>query len=230
VLFGRVVKGFHGKEGVMGLRSAPLVSVSTVLVASLVAVSSASADPIRLRTTGVTVTAENDAVTLFPSILDLSLEPVSTGSVGFQLGGNFHVDFSPSVSPPHPLMLTQLITIDDVSQLVTLTGELSITPMVDTLSIFDTPAIAFNVGSRGTLFLRLQGTTASTRVIGDFPFAIAGTVSGTSPTPEPASLLLLATGAAAGLLGGCRRFSRDHTVGSQDRWRRSDSLAPALFR
>jgi hypothetical protein len=190
------------------LRPAPLVSATTALLTSLAGVSLAGAEPIRLTTSGAAFTAENDTVTLFPSTFDLSLEPM--GTVAFQQRGNFHVDFSPSVSPPHPLTLTQLITIGDVSQLVTLTGELSITPAVDTLSIFDTPAIPFKFGSRGNLFLTLQGTTESTRVIGNFPFAIAGTLSATAPTPEPASLILLVTGgAAAGLLRGRRRRRDD---------------------
>jgi hypothetical protein len=191
----------------MGVRrSAPLAFTAAALVMWLAGLSSVSAEPIRLTTSGASFTAESDTVTLIPSIFSLSLEPLPTGTVNFDEGGTFQVGISPSVSPPHALTLTQLITIGDVSRLVTQTGELSITPSIDTLSIFATPAIPFTLGSRGTVFLTFHRVTQSTRVTGQFPFTITGTLSTTAPIPEPGSLILLGTGVAVVLFRGRGRI------------------------
>jgi PEP-CTERM motif-containing protein len=170
-----------------------LVGGLALLVALFGHTSAAQAEPITITSLGASFAAENDRVTLFPGTFSLAGDPFSQ-PIRFDVQqGNFRVDFSPSQSPPYALLLSRLITIDGVSHTVAQQGNLSITPSLDTLTIFDSTT-AFDFGARGTLFLTLEGVTRSTSVIGDFPFTIVGTLSTAAPVPEPATLVLLGTG------------------------------------
>jgi hypothetical protein len=178
-------------------RSLRLVGRSVVLLSALVFSSlPAQGDPVRITVAGASFGAENDSVVLLPTTFNLPGDPFSS-PVRFDLQqGEFQVGLSPSQSPPHPLTLSRLITIDGLSRTVTQNGSLSITPTVDTLTIFDSPSIAFDFGTRGRLFLTLDGLTRSTTVVGNFPLTIAGTLSTTAPVPEPATLALFGAGIA----------------------------------
>jgi len=159
--------------------------------------STAEADPITVTAAGATFAAENDRVILSPTTFTLAGDPF-VGPVTFDVQpGHLLVDFSPSQSPPYPLTLSRLITIDGVSSTVTQDGSLSITPTLDTLTIFRSSATQFDFGPRGTLLLTLDGASRSTMFIGDFPFTIAGTLSTVAPTPEPMPFVLLALGLLA---------------------------------
>ena len=155
----------------------------------------AQADPITVTAMGAGFGAENDIVALFPATSWVA-DPFSTPARFEVQWGNLHVEYSPSMSPPYALTLSRLITIDGVSRMLTQHGELSITPTIDTLTIFASRATAFDLGARGTLFLTLDGFTRSARVIGDFPFPVVGTLSAAAPVPEPATLVLLGSGLA----------------------------------
>jgi PEP-CTERM motif len=180
-----------GKEAI---RCSPwLVGGFAILVVLFGHTSAAQAEPITVTSLGASFAAENDRVTLFPATFSLAGDPFSQPSRFDVQQGNFRVDLSPSQSPPYALTLSRLITIDGVSRTVAQQGNLSITPSLDTLTIFDSTT-AFDFGAPGTLFLTLEGVTRSTPVTGDFPFTIVGTLSTAAPVPEPATLVLLGTG------------------------------------
>jgi hypothetical protein len=187
------------KGGAMATpRLAVLVSSAAALVVTLASASDARADAITLTAMApVTFAAEGDTVEFKP--VALTLAPIGARPFTFDFQqGNLHVDLSPcSCLPPHEFEISRTVTINGVSHSVTQAAELAITPSVDTLRIFRSGPTTFDFGSRGTLFLSLEGLTQSARVFGDFPLTIRGALSATAPTPEPASLLLLMCGIAA---------------------------------
>jgi hypothetical protein len=175
-----------------GRSSCRIVAFSVVVL--LLGYARSEADPIVIAAGAAEFGAENDTVLLSASVVSLAADPFS-GPVSFDAQpGAFLVNYSPSLSPPYDLTLSRLLTIDGVSQTVTQRGALSITPSVDTLTILDSPATAFDFGPRGRLFLTLTGVTQAATVVGAFPFTIAGTLSTAAPTPEPATFCLVVSG------------------------------------
>ena len=101
-------------------RSAWLVCGAAALVFLLVNTQSALGDPIPYVALGASFSAESDTVTLFPLAASLPFDPFSTRQqmrFDFQQG-NFHVDFSPSQSPPYAFTLSRTVTIGNVSQAI----------------------------------------------------------------------------------------------------------------
>jgi hypothetical protein len=179
----------------MKIRCSPWPVGGVALLQIALFTSPAQAEPITITAEPASFAAEADRVDLFLATFSLAGDPFSD-PVRFDVQqGIFHVGSSPSQSPPYALTLSRLITIDGVSHTVAQQGSLSITPTLDTLTIFDSTT-TFDFGARGTLFLALEAVTLSTPVIDDFPFTIVGTLSTSTPAPipEPATFVLLGTG------------------------------------
>src|SRR4051794_16329196 len=146
----------------------PCRIVAVTVVVLLFGHARTQADPIMIAVSGAGLERENDTVLLFPALVSLAADPFSAPVTFDAQPGAFHVNYSPSLSPPYDITLPRLITIEGVSQTVTQRGSLSITPSIDTLTIFDSAATAFDFGPRGRLFLTLTGITRSTTVVGVF--------------------------------------------------------------
>ena len=188
-------------------RSAWRVVVPITLALTLVTARSAFAEPVTVTAVGASFSAENDTVTLFPTTSSVDVDFSSPIPTAFELqDGTLHVDFSPSVSPPYEFSLSRLITIGGVSRMVEQAGLLSITPSIDTLTLFGSDAILYDLGESGRLFLTIGGLTQTATVIGNFPFTVNATLS-PAPLPEPTTLILLGTG-IAGMMGRSLRRSK----------------------
>lgn len=78
------------------------------------------------------------------------------------------------------------LTLNDITQTITLYGQDAITQTADTLTIFGGAPVAF-----GDELFSVQDFNLSENNMGDFPVDLEATIT---PTPEPSSLLLLGTG------------------------------------
>jgi hypothetical protein len=190
-----------------------------VLVLWIAHASAATADPISISfsATAASFSAGNDFVDLLPVTNSFAID-LSLPSQTFALQpGLFTVFLSPGQDVP--LTLSRQITIEGVSQTVTQSGTLSITPTVDTLTIFDSSVHPYDLGGTlGTRFLTVGGVTERVTLEDFFnaggisvmrPFTLAGTVSETNPVPEPGTLVLLSTSLVAA--AGCARVRRRKT-------------------
>ncbi len=110
---------------------------------------------------------------------------LSSGTPLLFLTGTFTIGDSGSLVQDIPFSFQEQVTVDGVTQLVTITGDDNITQDWDTLQINGTGPIAF-----GGYTLALQSFTIADNNVGDMDTVnLEATV-----TPEPDSLLLLGTG------------------------------------
>lgn len=124
-----------------------------------------------------------------------TIDPSSGGSFVFQTG-TFSVGDSGSLIQDVPFSFQEQITIGNVTNLVTISGDDDITWDWDTLQINGTGPIAF-----GQYTFALQPFTISDDVVGDAdPVTLDATV-----TPEPGALLLVGTGLAGWGLAAVRK-------------------------
>jgi len=151
-----------------------------------------TADPIVVTAGNAAFRAEVDTVTLFEN--SLSFVPVSTAVPILLQNGNFEVNFS-SFNDTFPFTLSRRVTIGAVSRVVPQSGQISITPSVDTLTLFPVPTITFDLGPQGQFDLTVFGTQTAATTVGDHPFSVRALVAASNasptPTPEPATLSLL---------------------------------------
>ena len=145
------------------------------------------ADPINVTASQVTqFTLAPSADSLAFDMTTTMFDPNSGASFLFQTG-TFWIGNSGSLIQDVPFSFQEQITIGDVTNLVTISGDDNITTDWDTLQINGTGPIAF-----GAYTLTVQPFTISDDMVGDAdPVTLDATV-----TPEPGALLLVGTGLA----------------------------------
>ena len=156
------------------------------------------ADPITISTSGVS------SKVLGPSGDSLSLEAGSgtydstSGLLTFQVG-DFIIGNSNIPDQAIKFWIDELLTLNGISQDLTLFGQDNVTTTSDTLTIFGgTPVII------GGQTFTLQTFSISGDDLGDYPIALQASVV-TTPTPEPNSLLLVGSGLIGASLIVARR-------------------------
>jgi hypothetical protein len=116
-----------------------------------------------------------DTVTLSPNTLTFELAAGEPNAADIQLG-IFHVGDSGSLDETFTFELSRLVTIDGVTMTISQRGELSVTPVCDTLSLFDGATTTFDLGSYGLLDFTPKGLVQSSTEPGDFPLTLRGDV------------------------------------------------------
>lgn len=108
-----------------------------------------------------------------------------------------------------PVTLGFDLTLDGVTHSLSQTGTWSITPTLDSMLSFSAlSSVAFNT-AHGSWNVSLLGFSIGGGVLGSFSAPVQAQVT---PTPEPATLLLLGTGALMG--GGIKRWRKRRNVPS----------------
>lgn len=154
----------------------------------------------------ITVTAGAlPTMTLSPSSDTITMDAGSTtmsgpGHVVLQTG-NFFVGDSPISDQVIPFFFNETITINDVTQIVTIFGQDDVTNAADILTIFAQAPVNF-----GAYNLNLNESSYSgVALYQNLPLNLTADI--TAETPEPATLLLLATGLVGGAMA-TTRFGR----------------------
>ncbi len=173
-------------------RSVLLSALAAILLCSR----SSLADPIDVTASGVSqFTLAPSADALAFNGQTTTIDPSSGASFVFQTG-SFSVGDSGWLIQDVPFSFQEQITIGDVTNLVTISGDDDITWSADTLQIDGTGPIAF-----GNYTFALQPFTISDGGVGDVdPVTLDATV-----TPEPGALLLVGTGLAGWALTAARK-------------------------
>jgi PEP-CTERM motif-containing protein len=181
------------------------VLVASASIAPLGGSGIAQAEPITLTNGFTSFSAEAGTVSLLSNTLSLDLAALQAGTLtGVTQSGTFQVGASGGVNATFPFTLSRLVTLGDVSHVVSQTGLLSITPSVNTFLLNASPRTVFNLGSQGTVAFSFAGATQSTSATGTLPFSLGAQLS---PTPEPSTLSLMGIVVAA---WGTRRWKRRH--------------------
>lgn len=161
-------------------------SLGTTLGILLCLASPALADSITITSSSIAST------TLNPSSDSISLDAGSAilsgpGSVVFQTG-NIYAGDSEIPDQLVSFFLYDTITINGVSQVLTILGQDNVTTNADLITLSANP-LQF-----GDLLFTLDSSTYTIDAIGqNIPVNLSGTVTA-APTPEPGTLSLLATG------------------------------------
>lgn len=164
-----------------------------LLLGSLVCLASpALADTITV-TSGalptMTLCPSNDSINVNAGHATLS----GPGSVVFQTG-NFYVGNSPIPDQVIPFFFNDTVTINGVSRTFSISGQDDVTSAADTFTIFAGAPVDF-----GSYILNLNASTSTGNFVGqNLPLNLTADI--TAQTPEPASLLLLATGLVGGAI------------------------------
>lgn len=158
--------------------------------------SPALGDPITVTSSALpsmTLSPSSDTITLDAGSVTLS----APGSIVFQTG-NFFVGNSPIPDQVIPFFFDDTITINGVTQVLTIYGEDNVTNSGDILTIFAQAPVNFGDYNFSLNASSYNGVDLYQNV----PINLTADV--TAQTPEPATLLLLATG----LIGGAMATTR----------------------
>ncbi len=140
----------------------------------------------------------SDAISLSVGNATLS----APGNVIFQTG-NISVGNSQIPDQIIPFSFTDIISINGISRTVTIFGQNEVTTTADLITFSAGAPVNF-----GSYVFTLNSSSYSATEIGqNIPISLSANVSA-APTPEPASLPLLATGVMAGVVVTTRRMYR----------------------
>ncbi len=162
------------------LRTLALVALNLVVAVA------AHANPITFSTSAVapiTIGPSSDTVELYSNSTVLP----DLGSITFQTG-NVFIGNSPIADQIISFSFSDMVTINGITQNITISGQDNVTTGPDTITIFSGNPVAF-----GDLSLQLNGITFSGggSVGENIPFTLSADLT---QTPEPASFALLASG------------------------------------
>jgi hypothetical protein len=148
----------------------------------------AYAVPITLTLEGDSFSALADTVTVDPVVLAVDLTPNVPVTIAVQPGG-FTVGDSGFVTITFPFLFSQNADVNGVAGVVSQSGNISMTPSVDTLTILDGSTVTFALGSDRFVYFTPHGTVLSRAAFGTSPFVLEGTLL---YVPEPSTFALLA--------------------------------------
>ncbi len=112
-----------------------------------------------------------------------------SGHYEFQTG-NFYVGYSPIPDQTIAFSFLDTVTLNGITQQITISGENNVTAAVDFITIFAGTPVSF-----GDITFQLNQTISdSSGVDKNVPFSLSADIS---QTPEPSSLALLGTGTIA---------------------------------
>ena len=185
-------------------RIVALLVVATASITPLGGI--AQAEPITLTTGFTSFSAEADTVSLLANTVSLDLASLKAGTLtGLMQSGTLQAGVTPGVNANFPFTLSRLVTLGDVSHVVTQSGSVLITPLAHTLTLNASPRTVFDLGSQGSVALSFTGAGLPPTTPGNLlAFNLGLQVA---PTPEPSTLSLLGMVVAA---WGTRQWKRRH--------------------
>jgi hypothetical protein len=152
------------------------------------------AGPMRTQATPIDVQMEGASVALNNSSLNLLLENVSIESSllpdDFNQAAQLNIQINAATTVNFDI--TQNVTIEGVTQALTMSGVYLVTNAKDTLTLFGGSTALFNTGS-GTFRLTALGGEVSGTYVGQFGFDVGDHLE---QVPEPGTLALLSLGLA----------------------------------
>jgi len=171
-----------------------------VLVAGITA--EARADLITVTAGGTSFSAGADTAVLNAATHTYNLTPGQVQTAVLQVV-NFNVGDSGSLNQTFPFTLTETIIVGTTTGSLSLPGQLSITPTIDTLTFFNGPATSLDLGAGRTLRVNVVNGSVSATNLGTFPMNLQANFL--EITPEPPSIVMFGLG-AAGLAGYAWRW------------------------
>lgn len=163
-----------------------------IVLASLLCLASpALADTITLTTSAIptmTINPSNDTVTLNAGSVSMS----GPGNVAFQTG-DIYIGNSPIPDQVIPFSFDDVITLNGITQTLTIYGQDELTSAADIFTIFAASPVNF-----GSYNLYLNASSYNGAALGqDVPLTLTADIT---PVSEPATLALLATGLVGGTI------------------------------
>lgn len=179
--FRKIVRTFKANSALCGKTYAILVTVALLLATA----KTASADTITFNSLSVSSNTLSPSSDTFSLNSSYGTEDTTTGVFVIQTG-DFVVGNSNVPDQDISFSFEDTFTINGITQTLTFYGQDSVTQAADVLTIFGGAPVAF-----GNEVLAVQDFNLSEANLGDYPVNLEATVTS---TPEPGTLLLLASG------------------------------------